>query len=160
MEINGGTMDMFAAWEDAGGLTMGHFDTYQKSALWKLAHQYVLADDFFQGAFGGSFLNHQYLICACAPQAPDSFVERTTNRPSVNVLGAPNAKGVPQLVTNSTSPASALDGPPSFKTGAIAPKNYFGASDGYRAVNTIQPAYQPSGNLPASGALDLRYADP
>ncbi len=26
--------------------------------------------NFFQGAFGGSFLNHQYLICACAPEYP------------------------------------------------------------------------------------------
>src|SRR5262249_16280593 len=36
MEINGGSNDMFAAWMDAGGLTMGHFD-YSKSALYKLA---------------------------------------------------------------------------------------------------------------------------
>jgi phospholipase C len=28
---------------------------------------YVLADHFFQAAFGGSFLNHQYLIAARAP---------------------------------------------------------------------------------------------
>jgi acid phosphatase len=67
---------------------------------------------------------------------------------------------VPQLVLNDGSPASALDGPPSFKTGAIAPKDYFGPGDGYRAVNTMQPPYQPSGNLPAAAAADLRYADP
>ena len=66
MELNGGTNDMFAAWEDAGGITMGHWD-YSKSKLWALAQQYVLADNFFMGAFGGSFLTHQYLICACAP---------------------------------------------------------------------------------------------
>lgn len=157
MEINGGTNDMFAAWLDAGGLTMGHFD-YSKSALYALAQQYVLADNFFQGAYGGSFLNHQYLICACAPTVPASFI--TSNLPSVNVLGAPNAKGVPQLATNATSPASALDGPPSLQTGNIAPLDYFGAGDGYRAVNTMQPAYQPSGNFPATGATDLSYANP
>ncbi len=38
--------------------------------------------------------------------------------------------------------------------------DYFGAGDGYRAVNTMQPAFQPSGNFPATGATDLRYADP
>ena len=105
MEINGGTNDMYAAWLDAGGLTMGHFD-YSKSALYALAQQYVLADNFFEGAYGGSFLNHQYLICACAPSVPATFV--TTNSPSVNTLGSPNVKGVPQLATNASSPASAL----------------------------------------------------
>lgn len=158
MEINGGTNDMYAAWLDAGGLTMGHFDSYSQSALYQLAHDYVLADEFFQGAYGGSFLNHQYLICACAPSVPSSFV--ANNHPSLNVLGAPNAKGVPQLATNTTSPGSALNGPPSLRTGNIAPLDYFGAGDGYRAVNTMQPPYQPSGNFPATGAMDLSYADP
>jgi len=158
MEINGGSNDMYAAWVDAGGLTMGQWETYRDSDLYKLARKYVLADEFFQGAYGGSFLNHHYLVCACAPQVSDSFI--TANKPSLNVLGSPNAKGVPQLVTNASSPASALDGPPSFKTGNIAPKDYFGAGDGYRAVNTMQPAYQPSGNFPATGAVDLRYANP
>jgi len=157
MEINGGTNDMFAAWVDAGGLTMGHWD-YSHSKLYALAQQYVLADNFFEGAFGGSFLNHQYLICACAPSVPASFI--TTNAATLNVLGPANTKGVPQLATTSTSPASALTGAPVFQTGNIAPLDYFGANDGLRAVNTMQPPYQPSGNFPASGATDLRYADP
>ncbi len=157
MELNGGTNDMFAAWEDAGGITMGHWD-YSQSKLSALAHEYVLADNFFMGAFGGSFLTHQYLICACAPTVPASFV--TSNNPSLNVLGTANAKGVPQLAQNSTSPASALTGAPSLQTGNIAPLDYFGTGDGYRAVNTMQPAYEPSGNLPKAGATDLRYADP
>ncbi len=157
MEINGGTNDMFAAWLDAGGLTMGHFD-YSHSALYAMAKQYVLADNFFEGAFGGSFLNHQYLICACAPSVPSSYP--ATNNASLNVLGSPNAKGVPQLATNPTSPASALGGPPSFRTGNIAPLDYFGVGDGYRAVNTMQPPYQPSGNAPTAGAVDLRFAAP
>jgi acid phosphatase len=157
MEINGGSNDLFAAWVDAGGLTLGHLDTYRRAGLYALARRYVLADEFFQGAFGGSFLNHQYLICACAPQVPDSFV--TTKHPTLNVLASPNAKGVPQLAVLDGSPASALDGPPLLRTGAIAPKDYFGAGDGYRAVNTMQPPYQPSGNFPAAAATDLRYAD-
>src|SRR5205814_3981468 len=159
MELNGGTNDMFAAWEDAGGITMGHWD-YSQSKLWKLAQQYVLADNFYMGAFGGSFLTHHYLICACAPTVPATTV--TGNHMSVNVLGTANSKGVPQLAlsTTTTTPASALDGAPAFQTGNIAPLDYFGTGDGYRAVNTMQPAYEPSGNFPAAGATDLRYADP
>jgi acid phosphatase len=159
MEINGGTNDMFAAWLDAGGLTMGHWN-YTQSKLYALAQQYVLADNFFEAAYGGSFLNHQYLICACAPTVPASFLTTTTPAPSVNVLGPTNAKGVPQLATNTGSPASALTGPPSFQTGNITPLDYFGAGDGYRAVNTMQPPYQPSGNFPTPAAADLRYANP
>jgi acid phosphatase len=123
-----------------------------------VAQQYVLADNFFEGVYGGSFLNHHYLICGCAPTVSSTFF--ANNHPSLNTLGTPNAKGVTQLAQNTTSPASALTGPPSFKTGNIAPLDYFGAGDGYRAVNTMQPPYQPSGNFPAVGATDLRYADP
>jgi acid phosphatase len=162
MELNGGSNDMFAAWLDAGGLTMGHFDTSQ-TKLYKLAQQYVLADNFFSGAFGGSFLNHQYLVCACAPVAPADFI--TNNAPTITVLGTPNSKAVPQLAVTTTgtsiSPLSALTGPPVFVAStAIAPLDYFGAGDGYRAINTIQPAYEPSGNPPAAGALDLHFANP
>ena len=158
MELNGGSNDMFGAWLDAGGLTMGHFDTSQNK-LYKLAQQYVLADNFFSGAFGGSFLNHQYLICACAPVASADFI--TATAPTITTLGTANAKGVPQLALDATNPASALTGPPVFAhSTAIAPLDYFGAGDGYRAINTIQPAFEPSGNTPAATATDLHFANP
>ena len=35
--------------------------------MWEVAKKYVLADNFFQGAFGGSFLNHS---CSSAPARP------------------------------------------------------------------------------------------
>lgn len=150
MQINGGANDMFAAWSDAGGLTMGHFD-YSASAMYKLAQQYVLADNFFQGAFGGSFLNHQYLICACAPEYPGA--DTAAAAPTIAVLNKDaNGKYTPTLTTRPASPASALDGPPSYVlSGNITPANYFGDGKFY-AVNTMQPPYQPSGNAPASVA--------
>ena len=51
---------------------MGHYDT-RSLPIYDYLHgkgapHYVLADHFFQGAFGGSFLNHQYLIAARAPE--------------------------------------------------------------------------------------------
>ena len=164
MEINGGTNDMFAAWLDAGGLTMGHFD-YSQSKLYKLAQQYVLADNFFSGAFGGSFLNHQYLICACAPTAPMRLRHRPT-RAAVTTLGTANSKGVPQLALNAAATSPAV--------GARPARPAFAHSTAHRAarllrrgrrlsapINTIQPAYQPSGNAPGGRrATDLRYANP
>ena len=157
MQIAGGKNDGFAAWGDAGGLTMGGFD-YSKSAIFKLAQEFVLADNFFQGAFGGSFLNHQYLICACAPEYPNAATAAA--KPTIAELRTDaNGKFLPVLTTSARSPASALDGPPVFQnSGNITPANYFGDGKFY-AVNTMQPAYQPSGNAPAKDGSPL-YADP
>ena len=158
MQIDGGSNDGYAAWSDAGGLAMGHYD-YSHSALFALARQYVLADRFFQGAFGGSFLNHQYLICACAPEYPNA--DTSPARPTVTVLET-GADGhmTPRLKIAKDSPASALDGPPKFvKSGNITPANYFGDAKFY-AVNTMQPPYQPSGNSPARTDTAGKYADP
>ena len=156
MSINGGKNDQFAAWEDAGGLTMGHFD-YSASPLYKLAQQNVLADNFFEGAFGGSFLNHQYLICACAPEFPNA--DTSAQHPTIAVLDKDTGGNyVPHLSASASSPASAMDGPPKFiLSGNITPANYFGDNKFY-AVNTMQAPYQPSGNAPA-GAASAAYAD-
>jgi phospholipase C len=70
-QIDGGKMDKFAAVSNAAALTMGHFDG-SKLEMWKLAHEFTLADNFFHAAFGGSFLNHQWLACACTPVFPDA----------------------------------------------------------------------------------------
>jgi acid phosphatase len=158
MQIDGGRNDQYAAWSDAGGLTMGHYDT-SRSALYALAREYVLADHFFQGAFGGSFLNHQYLICACAPEYPSA--DAAPAKPSIAVLEKDaGGRYQPRLKTAADSPASALDGPPKFvKSGNITPADYFGDGKFY-AVNTMQPPYQPSGNSPAADDPDGAYADP
>jgi phospholipase C len=66
-QIDGGKMDRFALISNAGGLAMGHYDG-QESPIWDYAKRYTLADHFFTGAFGGSMLNHFWLICACTPR--------------------------------------------------------------------------------------------
>jgi phospholipase C len=73
-QIDGGKMDKFVAYTNAGGLVMGYQDG-SKLALWSYARQYTLADHFFHAAIGGSFLNHFWTICACTPrfdEAPES----------------------------------------------------------------------------------------
>lgn len=71
-QINGGSNDRFAALSNAGGFVMGYYSraAMEGSRLWRLARENTLLDRFFMGAFGGSFLNHQYLVCACAPVWP------------------------------------------------------------------------------------------
>jgi acid phosphatase len=70
-QINGGRMDKFVAWSDAGGLVMSYYDATNMPEG-NLAKEFTLLDNFFHGAFGGSFLNHQFLICACVPTWPDA----------------------------------------------------------------------------------------
>ena len=158
MQIDGGKNDKFAAWADAGSLVMGHFD-YSASALYKLAQQYTLADNFFQGAFGGSFLNHQYLVCACAPTVDAATV--TANKMSINTV-ATNADGsfTTSLVPAATSASSTMTAKPSLQSGNITPLNYFGDNK-YYAVNTMQAPFQPSGNKPVDvSGNDAAYANP
>lgn len=158
MQIDSGRNDGFAAWTDAGGLTMAHYDT-QHTALMDLAKRFTIADHFFQGAFGGSFLNHQYLICACAPEYPHA--DTSAAKPRITVLDH-DAGGhtTPWLAVDPHSPASAREGPPRFiASTSIAPANYFG--DGtFRAVNTMQPPYQPSYSPPAADDPTLSFANP
>ena len=70
-QIDGGKMDKFVAWTDVGGLVMSYYDA-TRMPEGRLAEQYVLADNFFHAAFGGSYLNHFWLICACTPVWPDA----------------------------------------------------------------------------------------
>ncbi len=162
MQINGGANDRMVAFGNSGGLVMGNWDT-SPTQLHALASQYVLADNFFQGAFGGSFLNHQYLICACAPSYPGA--DTAAARPTIAVLDT-NANGsyTHNLKLNTAAAnykASALDGIPVFTlSGNIAPRDYFGAGDGFRAVNTMGPPYQPGFGAPAAGDATHLYANP
>ncbi|MGZ5271812.1 MAG: acid phosphatase [Ramlibacter sp.] len=140
-QIDGGRNDMFAAMSTVGGWVMGHYDGSQ-FRMWKWAQDYTLADNFFMGAFGGSFLNHQYLVCACAP--------RHENAPaSMRARLGPDGK----LEKRPDSPSAREGAVKVFSSGGgqVTP-------DGW-SVNTSQPAYQPSGVPPAPGG-PATLADP
>jgi acid phosphatase len=147
MQIDGGKNDKFVAFADSGALVMGHYATdAKKLPLWKIARRYTLADNFFMGAFGGSFLNHFWLICACTPKYPDA-----DHRPAKDKVAVVNPDGV-SLKLAPNSPRSALDGIPKFvNNGAITPDFY--------AINTMQPPYEPSAVKPAPGG-NPALADP
>jgi phospholipase C len=70
-QIDGGKMDKFVAWSDAAGLVLSYYDATNLPEG-KLAQQFTMMDNFFHAAFGGSFLNHQFLICVCAPRWPEA----------------------------------------------------------------------------------------
>lgn len=145
MQIDGGKNDMFVAWADTGAMPMGNWNA-EKTAMWAVARKYTLADHFFMGVFGGSFFNHMWLACACAPYYPHA--DQSPAHPSIAVTDASGTA----LKLAANSPKSALEGAPKFvKDGNLTPDFY--------AVNTMQPPYQPSENKPAPHG-DPRYADP
>lgn len=105
-QINGGRNDRFAAISDAGGLVMGYYDGHTLP-LWQYAQKYTLADNFFQGAFGGSFLNHFWLVCACTPRYEHAPEEVTAVLDSAGQLVKDGAVTPDGYAVNTLQPATA-----------------------------------------------------
>ncbi len=138
-QIDGGKQDRYVTGSDAVGLTMGRYETtslpiyrYLHS---KSAPNYVIADNFFQGAFGGSFLNHQWLIAARAPLDTSAGANGGVNS-KVDTNGMPTSYPLYQATTpvvDKQLTQKCADG-----------SNNTVAACGNYAVNTIQPASPPS----------------
>jgi acid phosphatase len=140
MQINGGRNDSFVAWGDSGALVMGHYaDTAGEMRLAALAREFTLCDNFFMGAFGGSFLNHQYLVAARPPFYPNAGTSPAAQL--IATLEGDDPKGT-RLKPLAGSPASAMDGPPKFGPSTLSPD--------FWAVNTMFPPYPPTARDEAS----------
>jgi acid phosphatase len=137
-QIDGGLQDRYPTGSDAVGLTQGVYRTSQLP-VYKYLHspgapKYVIADHFFQGAFGGSFLNHQWLIAARAPLDTSAGAGGTRN----SVLDAAGmVNNYPQYHTTGV-----VDGQLTQKC-ADPTVNDPVAACGDFAVNTVQPAVAP-----------------
>src|SRR5215831_17791792 len=123
-QINHGKMNLFMSWSDNPGLVMSYFDaTSLPEGL--LAQKYTLCDNFFHAAFGGSFLNHQFLISAAAPvyvNAPASM-QPTLDKHGQLLVAAATGK------IDHDGNITPIGGPSFSVAGATFDKNY--------AVNTI-----------------------
>jgi acid phosphatase len=143
-QLHGGKQDRYSTGSDAVGLTQGYYDTTQLPVYEYLhgvgAPHYVIADNFFQAAFGGSFLNHQYLIAAQAPEWDVSQKPVPAGKNSVlDAAGFPN--GTYPLYQPDPNVAY-TDGPLTQACGQ--PTTVAGYACGNVAVNTMQPSWQPS----------------
>jgi len=84
LQIDGGKMDKYALYNsNSQGMSQGYYKT-NLIPLLSIAQRYTLCDNFFHSAFGGSFLNHMWLIAAASPVFP--------NAPS-NIVAKFDAKG-------------------------------------------------------------------
>jgi phospholipase C len=135
-QLDGGSQDRYTTGSDAVGLTLGHVDT-RALPIYAYLHQdnhpaYAIADNFFQAAFGGSFLNHQWLIAATTPT--------WSGAPAANhsIL---DSNGMPNKYDLYTPTGPVLDR----QLTTLCPSPVAGLACGDYAVNTIQPTYQPHG---------------
>ncbi|MDT4926927.1 MAG: hypothetical protein QOG01_4640 [Pseudonocardiales bacterium] len=143
-QLDGGKQDRYVTGSDAVGLTMGYYDTTQLPVYQYLhgagAPNYVIADNFFQSAFGGSFLNHQWLVAAQTPQWDTSQQPVPAGKNSVlDAAGFPN-KTYP--LYNPDPNVAYNDGPLTQACGQ--PTTVAGLACGNYAVNTMQPSWTPS----------------
>jgi phospholipase C len=132
-QLNGGKQNRYTTGSDAIGLTQGVYDT-RALPIYKFLHtpghpDYAIADAFFQAAFGGSFLNHQWLIAAATPTFPGATPDQHS---LLDANGMPTS--YPLYAATGTVRDTAV-------TQACPAAN--GLACGDFAVNTIQPPYQP-----------------
>jgi acid phosphatase len=147
-QLNGGRQNRYVTGSDAVGLTMGTYDT-RKLPVYKYLHErhapnYAISDRFFQAAFGGSFLNHQWLVAAASPVYPGA---PATLHPLVDDNGMPTAYPL-------YKPTRAVNDSGTPLTVQCSAPHPAGLACGDFAVNTIQPFYQPfAPNTPDANRL-------
>jgi phospholipase C len=140
-QIDGGRQDRYVTGSDAVGLTMGVYDTRQLP-IYRYLHgrgapRYVVADRFFQGAFGGSFLNHQWLIAGQAPV----FENAPSDGGADDLHSVLDTNGFPNTYPLYTPTTPVRDGALTQACGLPTTRPAWACGD--HAVNTIQPFFQP-----------------
>ena len=134
-QLNRGAQNRYVTGSDAIGLTMGFYAT-RELPLYRYLHQpghphYAIADRFFQAAFGGLFLNHQWLVAAASPVFAGALTDGSAN----DLHSKVDANGMP-----TSYPLYAATGPVKDSSLTIpCPSPVPGLACGDFAVNTTQP---------------------
>lgn len=108
LEPSLGVLDKFVTWSDNPGLVLSYADATPLPEG-QLAQLYTICDNFFHSAYGGSFLNHQFLAGAAAPlweqPIPAGFL--SSYDPATKTLVDSNLTTDGSYVVNSTFGAQA-----------------------------------------------------
>ena len=141
-QLDAGKQDRYTVGSDVAGMTQGYYDTTQLP-IWQYLHgvgapNYVIEDNMFQGAFGGSYANHQELISASLPSYGASAPTGYSN----TVL---DANGMPtKSYPLYTSPASTTLTDSAISQACGLPTTLAGELCGNYAINTAFSTYQPT----------------
>ncbi len=142
-QIHGGRQDRYLTGSDATGLVMGHYDTH-RLPIYRYLHsaghpRYAIADAVFQAAFGGSFLNHQWLVAAATPVLAGAVSDGST-RDRHSVLDANGFPTSYPYYLPEPEGADQKDAPLTVRCGSDVPA--WRACGDY-VVNTMLPFFQP-----------------
>jgi phospholipase C len=152
-QLNGGRQNRYVTGSDAVGLAMGYYDT-RRLPIYEYLHSrghpdYAISDRFFQAAFGGSFLNHQWLVAAATPV----FFNARSDGSTDDLHSLVDTNGMPTSYPLYTATGTVKDGALTVPCSSPRP---VGLACGDYAVNTIQPPYQPY----APGTAEARRLPP
>jgi phospholipase C len=135
-------MNKFVTWSDNPGLVLSYIDSTNLPEG-QLAQQYTLDDNFFHAAYGGSFLNHQFLVAATAPQwnqpIPPGF--QSSFNPATGALNDSNLTIDGKYVVNTTRP---LQGPHLASDSPAKLLNPINDNHPFNADGTPDPTYTPT----------------
>ncbi len=151
----GPALSKFAVWSSNPGLVLSYYDE-QNGGEGALAKKFVLADNCFHSAFGGSFLNHQWLIAARTPVWPAIPTAAQTPKDPDAPAGQwwPSAAGLANhfgatLADNALTADSTLPGFPfSNAVTNLSPGDCW-------AINTIRPLRGPAGGYSRAQGLSV-----
>ena len=73
-QINGGAMNRFSTYSNAGGFALSYYDITPTS-MGKIAQEYVLCDNWFHSCYGGSMCGVLWLFTAQMPLWPNGLEE-------------------------------------------------------------------------------------
>lgn len=132
-QINGGKNDRFLFWSDLdptkpsgrqnmNSLTLSGADA-SNFPVGKLAREYAMCDNCFQSAYGGSFLNHQWLVAARMPVYYNALANETA-KSRISDPNSPIPSKWDARLAATPTPENRAD---------------------YYAINTVQPPFPPSG---------------
>src|SRR5437763_6959516 len=143
--------NIYSGWPgDNAGLTISYHQTSGLPIYQYLmgpgAPNFAVADRFFHAAFGGSYLNHQWLIAGDTPVWPNAPKSGADDQHSI--VGADGYPGksllhpqTPGTKDNALTQAANPDGSCAVPAGSPTPPS--GTVCGDYPVNTVQPMNQP-----------------
>jgi acid phosphatase len=153
-QLNGGQQNRYVLGSDAAGLVMGTYDS-TRLPVYRYLHEpghpkYAILDNFFQAAFGGSYLNHQWLVAAATPVCgaangcPANATHSVLDRNGFPVATSPPVSNRPPgMGALYTSPDSGLVNGVLTQSCGL-PTTVAGFACGDYSVNTQTPAFQPT----------------
>ncbi|HEY0793545.1 MAG TPA: alkaline phosphatase family protein [Chthoniobacterales bacterium] len=138
----GAPMSKFSAYSSNPGLVLGRYDA-QYLGEGGLAHAFTLCDNAFHSAFGGSFLNHQWLVSARSPIWPAQPSEGAP--PSASSATIFDENGFPAATTKGVPSDGTLTDDPNLPGFADSNTDRSLQDGDYWAVNTVYPLRGPAG---------------